>query len=109
MKWATHPRTLSRGLETGEILLSCLVEQLLLREDLAVIGKEVVMHEKYDRTRNESLHDIIFSETDEEVMKLRDAIEGDERLLFNSTTTIRLMLGLEDIWFEQASCGCFRA
>ena len=65
----------------------------------------VLMLEKYYQTRNESLDKIIFSETDEEVMNLREAIGGDERLLFNEKSTKTR----EVIWFERASCGCFRA
>ena len=48
------------------------MEQLLLREDLADVGKEVVGSvaravltlQKYDRTRNESIEDTIFSRTE---------------------------------------------
>ena len=85
----THKNSLQRSGNWRE-LLSRLVEQILLREDLTDVGKETIesvamstlMLERHNPIINESLDERIFSETDEGVAKLRDAIEGDERLLF---------------------------
>ena len=64
-----HKNSLQRSGNWREPL-SCLVEQILLREDFADVGKEIVGSaaravltlQRYDQTRNESLDDIIFSE-----------------------------------------------